>query len=64
MSPDIRDKARTVIFGELSLADSPDAKLLPQQGVNVAVVSNAGHGIAVDNPAGLDAAIGRALPRS
>lgn len=53
---------RTVIFGELSLASSPDAKLLPQQGVKVAVVSNAGHGIAVDNPAGLAAAIREALP--
>ncbi len=51
---------RTVIFGELSLANSPDATSLPRQGVNVAVVAKAGHGIAIDNPAGLAAAIGQA----
>ncbi|OKO84693.1 hypothetical protein AC629_20770 [Bradyrhizobium sp. NAS80.1] len=53
---------RTMIFGELSLANSPDAKLLPQQGVDVAVVPKAGHGIAADNPSGLATAIRRALP--
>ncbi|MBR0818029.1 hypothetical protein [Bradyrhizobium liaoningense] len=52
---------RTMIFGELSLANSPDARLLPQQGIKVAVAPKAGHGIAVDNPAGLSAAIGGAL---
>lgn len=52
---------KTVIFGEFSLADSADARWLPQQGVNVGVVPKAGHAMATENPAGLALAIRQAL---
>lgn len=40
---------RTVIFGANSLPD-PDTELLPQIGVTVRVVSNAGHTMMLENP--------------
>ena len=51
---------RTVVFGERSLPD-PDTERLPAGGVNVAVVENAGHSMAWENPAGLALAIRHGL---
>ena len=53
---------RTIIFGESFLPDNPDAKRLPQVGVNVGVVPGAGHSMAWENPAGLASAVRHALP--
>jgi len=52
--------ARTVIFGEKSLPDA-DHDNLPQAGVAVAVVANAGHAMGLDNPSGLAVAIAQAV---
>lgn len=52
---------RTVIFGERSLPDG-DFDRLPKHGCRVDVVPQAGHSMAWDNPGGLAAALGRALP--
>ncbi|MCX4160178.1 MULTISPECIES: alpha/beta fold hydrolase [Paraburkholderia] len=51
---------RTVVFGERSLPDA-DTERLPAGGVNVAIVENAGHSMAWDNPAGLALAIRHGL---
>lgn len=51
---------RCAIFGERSLPD-PDTEWLPQRGIAVRVVADAGHSMAWDNPAGLAAAIAAAL---
>ncbi|WP_431823966.1 alpha/beta fold hydrolase [Burkholderia sp. F1] len=51
---------RTVVFGERSLPD-PDTGRLAAEGVNVAIVENAGHSMAWENPAGLAQAIGDSL---
>jgi pimeloyl-ACP methyl ester carboxylesterase len=53
---------RTVIFGARSLPD-PDTEALPPSGVDIAVVPEAGHSMAWENPAGLAAAIARACSR-
>jgi len=50
---------RTVIFGERSLPDS-DHERLPDSGIAVDVVPDAGHAMAIDNPASLAAALARA----
>ena len=50
---------RTLVFGEHSLPDDDHAGF-PAQGVDVDVVPAAGHAMAVENPAGLAAAIARA----
>jgi pimeloyl-ACP methyl ester carboxylesterase len=50
---------RTVLFGARSLPD-PDAESLPSSGVRVAVVSDAGHSMAWENPSGLARAIANA----
>lgn len=47
---------RSVIFGQLSLPDE-DFDQLPQAGIKVAVVPQAGHSMAWENPAGLAQAI-------
>lgn len=52
---------RTIIFGERSLPTA-DFDRLPQHGVAVDVVPTAGHAMAWENPAGLAAALRRALP--
>jgi len=51
---------KTVIFGEYSLPDA-DFDQLPRHGVGTDVVPLAGHSMAWENPAGLAAALGRAL---
>ncbi len=51
---------RTVIIGAHSLPDS-DTERLPAIGVDVRIVSQAGHSMAWENPAGLAAAIAGAL---
>ncbi|UTH73417.1 alpha/beta fold hydrolase [Chromobacterium sp. IIBBL 290-4] len=51
---------RCIIFGEKSLPD-PDTEWLPQHGIAVRIVADAGHALAWDNPAGLAAAIAAAL---
>jgi pimeloyl-ACP methyl ester carboxylesterase len=51
---------RTVIFGEASLPDA-DAERLPHEGVRVAIVRDAGHLMAWENPAGVALALRRAL---
>ncbi|KFG98344.1 alpha/beta hydrolase [Burkholderia paludis] len=51
---------RTVVFGAHSLPDVDTARL-PMDGVSVAIVENAGHSMAWENPAGLAAAIRQAL---
>ncbi len=53
---------RTVVFGEHSLPN-PDLERLPESGIEVRVVANAGHGMASENPSGLAAAIARSLER-
>jgi pimeloyl-ACP methyl ester carboxylesterase len=47
---------RTVLFGARSLPD-PDAESLPLSGVRVAIVLDAGHSMAWENPSGLARAI-------
>jgi pimeloyl-ACP methyl ester carboxylesterase len=49
---------RTMIFAESTL---PNAEAIPREGVPVDVVPAAGHGMAVENPAGLAAAVARAV---
>lgn len=51
---------RTLLVGSQSLPD-PDTQELPRRGVSVAIVPDAGHAMARQNPAGLAAAIARAL---
>ena len=51
---------RTLIFGSRSLPDERHASL-SSQGVRAEVVPDAGHSMAVENPAGLARAIARAL---
>lgn len=51
---------RTIIFGEASLPD-PDTERLPQQGVGIGVVPQAGHGMIVENPGGVASALRAAL---
>ncbi|OHX18702.1 alpha/beta hydrolase [Chromobacterium amazonense] len=51
---------RYVIFGERSLPD-PDTEWLPQHGIAIRIVSDAGHSMAWDNPSGLATAIHAAL---
>jgi pimeloyl-ACP methyl ester carboxylesterase len=51
---------RTLIFGEASLPND-DAESLPRDGVPVAIVPAAGHGMGLENPSGLAAAIARAV---
>ncbi|WP_202292103.1 alpha/beta fold hydrolase [Mesorhizobium sp. 131-2-1] len=51
---------RTVIFGENSLPDE-DTQRLPQQGINISVVPQAGHSMAWENPAGLANSLREAL---
>jgi pimeloyl-ACP methyl ester carboxylesterase len=51
---------KTVIFGEQSLPD-PDTARLPDNGVTVSVVQNAGHSMALENPSGLADVIAQAL---
>lgn len=50
---------RTVLFGADSLPD-PDFESLPDQGISVARVPNAGHSMAWENPSGLAQAIAKA----
>ena len=64
-SPSWRDQLlslaahRTVLFGAHSLPD-PDAESLPQGGITVAVIAQASHFMAWENPSGLAAAIATA----
>ena len=51
---------KTYLFGERTLPDT-DFTELPKNGVRVGVVSNAGHGMAWDNPAGLAKAVAEAI---
>ena len=53
--------AKTYVFGSESLPD-PDFNELNNNGINVEVVSNAGHSMAWDNPEGLAAVIKKAIP--
>jgi pimeloyl-ACP methyl ester carboxylesterase len=50
----------TMIFGEASLPNA-DAESLPRDGVPLAIVPAAGHGMALENPSGLAAVIARAV---
>ena len=50
----------TFLFGDENLAD-PDVERLPQDGIPVVVVPDAGHDMMADNPDGLAVAIARAL---
>lgn len=50
----------TFLIGEHSLLDS-DVDRLPQEGIPVAIVPNAGHDMMSDNPAGLASAIADAM---
>lgn len=50
----------TVLFGEFSLPE-PDVAILPQHGVNTAVVPQSGHSMMWENPTGVAAAINAAL---
>ena len=52
--------SRTVIFGEASLPDA-DAERLPDEGVHVEIVPDAGHLMPWENPAGVASALRRAL---
>ncbi|MBI5442229.1 MAG: alpha/beta hydrolase [Deltaproteobacteria bacterium] len=54
------DIPRTVLFGARSLPD-PDAESLGASGVGVAVVPDAGHSMAWDNPSGLARAMAEKL---
>ncbi|WP_316173175.1 MULTISPECIES: alpha/beta hydrolase [unclassified Bradyrhizobium] len=51
---------RTILFGEHSLLDT-EFDRLPRHGVSVDIVPAAGHSMALQNPAGLAAALVRAL---
>ena len=51
---------KTLLFGSKSLPD-PDTERLPRAGVSVAIVPEAGHAMAWQNPSGLAAAIAQAL---
>ena len=51
---------RAVIFGEQSLPD-PDWDALPQKGIRVLSVPNAGHGMPWDNPTGVAEALSTAM---
>ncbi len=51
---------RTLLVGSQTPPD-PDTQELPRQGVNVAIVPDAGHAMAWQNPSGLSQAIARAL---
>lgn len=51
---------RTVLFGERSLPDT-DYDKLPELGINVGCIPNAGHSMALENPSGLASAIAGAL---
>ena len=51
---------RTMIFGEASLPNA-HAESLPREGVPVEIVPAAGHGMALENPSGLAAAVRRAV---
>lgn len=68
-SPDWRDRfvrhpaRKAFIFGEKNLPD-PDVERLAAGGVRVLVVPGAGHGMGLENPGGLAAAIGEALSES
>jgi pimeloyl-ACP methyl ester carboxylesterase len=53
---------RTVVFGQHSLPD-PDVKRLAAAGIHTAVVADAGHSMAWENPTGLAQAIAAALAR-
>jgi pimeloyl-ACP methyl ester carboxylesterase len=53
---------RVYVFGERSLPD-PDFEALPEHGISVAVVPDAGHGMTQDNPAGLAQVISEHLRR-
>jgi pimeloyl-ACP methyl ester carboxylesterase len=53
------DTPRTVLFGANSLPD-PDAESLSRSGVGVAIVPEAGHSMAWENPSGLARAIAHA----
>jgi pimeloyl-ACP methyl ester carboxylesterase len=53
------DVPRTVLFGARSLPD-PDAGSLPASGVGVAIVPDAGHSMAWENPSALAQAIAHA----
>ncbi len=57
------DVPRTVLFGALSLPDK-DAESPPAGGVGVAVVPDAGHSMAWENPSGLARAIADACSRA
>jgi pimeloyl-ACP methyl ester carboxylesterase len=65
-SPTWRDQlasfcfSKTILFGEHSLPD-PDIEILPQIGVKIGIVPDAGHSMAWENPAGVAAAIREAL---
>ena len=50
----------TVLFGEFSLPE-PDVAVLPQHGVQTAIVPQAGHSMMWENPTGVAAAINAAL---
>ncbi len=54
--------AKGFIFGAQSLPDA-DASELPQHGVQVAIVADAGHSMAWENPAGVAAAIRQLIPQ-
>jgi pimeloyl-ACP methyl ester carboxylesterase len=54
---------RTVLFGSLSLPDS-DMASLPRSGIDVAVIPQAGHSMAWENPSGLATAIAAACSRA
>jgi pimeloyl-ACP methyl ester carboxylesterase len=68
-SPSWRDQLislpipRTIIFGALSLPD-PDAERLPEFGITVRIVNQAGHSMAWENPAGLAKNINTSLVSS
>lgn len=47
---------RTYLFGEYSLPDE-DYTVLPAQGIQVAIVPHAGHGMLLENPSGFAASI-------
>jgi pimeloyl-ACP methyl ester carboxylesterase len=51
---------RTVIFGQASLPD-PETERLPQLGVNISIVPQAGHSMAWENPGGLAEVLERAF---
>ena len=64
-SPDWRSRflghssRKTFIFGDHSLPD-PDAEFLASNGIQVYIVADAGHSMAVENPQGLAMAIAQA----